>query len=183
MTVEKGLEFSRAVAIADLSGGEIRIDAEADERAALARRFGLVALDSLDATVHLIAKEGGGVQLRGTLRADVTQSCVVTLKPVHSFIEASFDRHYAQTEKTGTPEEEDIALDAEDPPEPLVDDIIDLGEAVSEQLALEINPFPRSKEATFEGYVSGSPDTGGEAAPSGPFAALTEFRKLKRDSE
>ena len=107
MTIEKGPEFSRAVAIADLTGGEIRIDAEADERAALARRFGLVALDSLDAMVHLIAKEGGGVQLRGTLRADVTQSCVVTLQPVHSFIEASFDRHYAQTEKTGTPEEED----------------------------------------------------------------------------
>ncbi len=183
MTVEKGPGYSRAVAIADLTGGEIRIDAEADERAALARRFGLVSLDSLDATVHLVAKEGGGVRLRGTLRADITQSCVVTLEPVRSSVEASFERHYAQVEKTGTPAEEDIVLDGEDPPEPLVDDTIDLGEAVSEQLALEIDPFPRSQDATFNGYVSGSRDTGGEAAPSGPFAALTEFKKLKRESE
>ncbi|MDP6788771.1 MAG: DUF177 domain-containing protein [Rhodospirillales bacterium] len=183
MTVEEGPEFSRPVVITDLTGGEIRVDAKADERAALARRLGLLALDSLDATIHLAAKEGGGVRLRGTLRAKVTQSCVVTLEPLHSTVKATFERHYAPAEKTGTAAEEDLALDGEEPPEPLLGDTIDLGEAVAEQLALEIDPFPRSPGATFNGYVSDKADSGGEAAPSGPFAALAEFKKLKRESE
>ena len=117
MTVEKGPEFSRTVALTDLAGGEIRIDAEAGERAALARRLGLVALDSLDATVRLVVKEGGDVvRLRGTLRADVTQSCVVTLEPVRSSVEVPFERHYSRAEGPGTPAAEDIAPDGEEAP-------------------------------------------------------------------
>jgi len=187
MTVGKKLEFSRPVALTDLAGGEIRIMAETDERAALARRLGLVALDSLHATVCLDPKEsGGGVRLRGTLRADVTQACVVTLEPMRSSVEAPFERRYARAEGQRPPEPEDIPPDGEEPPEPLVGDTVDLGEAVAEQLALEIEPFPRTPNAAFSGYVSGTVDTEDAedgAEPSGPFAALAEIKGLRRDSE
>jgi hypothetical protein len=80
MIVQTELEFSRPVALTNLAGGEIRIMAGTDERVELARRLGLVALDSLHATVCLEPEENGGiVRLRGTLRADVTQACVVLL--------------------------------------------------------------------------------------------------------
>ena len=187
MMVEKEPEFSRAVAIADLAGGEIRVTADTDERAALARRLGLVALNSLDATVCLYAKEDDDiVRLRGTLRADMTQACVVTLEPVRSSVEAPFERQYTRTEGPGTPAPKDIPPDGEEPPEPLVGDTVDLGEVVAEQLALEIEPFPRTPNAAFGGYISGTADaedTKSEAEPSGPFAALAEIKGPRRDSE
>ncbi len=185
--VEKEPEFFRPVALTDLAGGEIRITAKTDERTALARRLGLVALDSLDATVRLDVKEGGDVvRLRGTLRADVTQACVVTLAPVRSLVEAPFERQYAPVEGPAPKVPGDIEPDGEDPPEPLAGDTVDLGEAVAEQLALEIEPFPRNPDAAFGGYVSGpagAEDAEGRANPPGPFAALAAIKGLRQDSE
>jgi uncharacterized metal-binding protein YceD (DUF177 family) len=184
MTADKRPEFSRAVAVADLTGGEVRVEAGADEREALARRMELVALDGLDATVRLVVEEGGRVvRLRGTLRAEVTQSCVVTLEPVRSRIEAPIERQYVVAEGPGMAAAVDIAPDGEEPPEPLVDGTVDLGEAVAEQLALEIDPFPRIPGATFDGYANGAADAGSGTEPSGPFAALAEIKGLRRDSE
>lgn len=184
MTAEKRPEFSRTLAVADLADDEIRVEAEADERAALARHLGLVALDRLDATVRLVVKEGGGVvRLWGVLRAEVIQSCVVTLQPVRSRIEARFERCYAEADRPGKATAGDIAPDGEEPPEPLVGGTVDLGEAVAEQLALEIEPFPRSSGATFDGYVSGTEDAARATEVSGPFAALAKIKGLKRDSE
>ena len=68
----------------------------------------------------------------------------------------------------------------------MVGDTVDLGEAVAEQLALEIELFPRTPNAAFSGYVSGTVDTEDAedgAEPSGPFAALAEIKGLKRDPE
>ena len=187
MIVQTELEFSRPVALTNLAGGEIRIMAGTDERVALARRLGLVALDSLHATVCLEPEENGGiVRLRGTLRADVTQACVVTLEPVRSSVDALFERRYARAEGQRSPEPEDIPPDGEEPPEPVVGDTVDLGEAVAEQLALEIELFPRTPGAAFSEYFSRTVDI--EDAEdgvelSGSFAALAEIKGLKRDPE
>ena len=187
MTIEKEPDFSRAVALADLPGGGIHITAEINERAALARRLGLVALDSLDATICLDAEEDGDVvRLWGTLKAHVTQACVVTLEPVRSSIEAAFERHYTLGKGPETRVPEDISPDGEEPPEPLVGDTVDLGAAVAEQLALEIEPFPRAPDAAFRSYESGARnawETASKAEPSGPFAALAVIKGLRRDSE
>ena len=184
MTAEKRPDFSRSVAVADLADGEVRVEAEADERAALAQRLGLIALDRLDATVRLDVKAGGRVvRLRGTLRAEVTQSCVVTVEPVRSRIEAPFERQYVAAKGPGTPAAVDISPDGAEPPEPLVGGTFDLGAAVAEQLALEIDPFPRTPGATFNGYVGGAADAGGGAESSGPFTGLAKIKGLRQDSE
>jgi uncharacterized metal-binding protein YceD (DUF177 family) len=181
MTAETDPDFSHTVAVADRPDREVRIEAKADERAALARRLGLVALDSLEATIRLLVKAGGRVvRLRGTLRAEVIQSCVVTMEPMRSRIEIPFERHYEAAEGLGTPAVVDIALDGEEAPEPLVDGTIDLGKAVAEQLALEIDPFPRIPGAAFNGYVSAAAS---RVESSGPFAALAKIKGSGRDPE
>jgi len=84
------------------------------------------------------------------------------------------------------PEPEDIPPDGEEPPEPVVGDTVDLGEVVAEQLALEIELFPRTPGAAFSEYFSRPVDI--EDAEDGvellgSFAALAEIKGLKRDPE
>src|SRR5205085_10426318 len=76
-------EFSRPVRIDTL--GELprsmEIAAEVEERAALARRFGLLAIDRLEAGLS-IARRGGEVLLHGTLPAGVVQARAASGAPV-----------------------------------------------------------------------------------------------------
>ena len=55
-----------------------------------------------------------------------------------------------------------MGWDEDDPDEPIIDGIIDIGEVAAERLGLEINPFPRAPDAEFNGYTSSEgPRTGG----------------------
>ena len=179
MTQRPAPEFSHAVAVESLEDGEtvIDIEADADERAALARRFGLLALDSLTAKVGLTPVDGGLVRVHGTLAAKVTQACVVTLEPVMTRVEGSFERLYG----AGAPEEAGGPItdaDAEESPEPFTHGAVDVGEAVAEQLALELDPFPRPPGAAFDGFSNGSKSVvDDDTGDAGPFAVLARLKE------
>src|SRR3546814_17285680 len=72
-------EFSRAIRLDTIGEQPRRIEIEADaaERAALAARFGLIAIDRL-AAVFTLHRETGGVVVRGSVKGAVSQKCVVT---------------------------------------------------------------------------------------------------------
>jgi uncharacterized metal-binding protein YceD (DUF177 family) len=176
-------EFSRIVDVERLGEAEElhEIEATADERAALAERFGLVALESLTASLRLRRARGGAVRVTGQFSADVVQTCVVTLEPVPSHIEETFRLLYvpeealAQRKEVLTPHEE------EEMPEPLVGNAIDLGEAVAQQLGVALNPYPRAPGASLE--ASNGPEREGTApgaAATGPFAALAGLKKKRK---
>jgi uncharacterized metal-binding protein YceD (DUF177 family) len=158
-------EFSRLVPLADLAAGSRRqaIVAEPAERQALAARFGLLALDGLAAIVELCRGEGGTVLLEATLEAAFEQSCVVTLEPVAGTLSACFQLRYGPASA-----ETEIAVAADAPAfEPLGGDCIDIGEAVAQELSLQLPAFPRLPDAAV--------DAGAEAAPPAPaLAALAE---------
>ena len=67
----------------------LSIEADSDERTALAERFGLVSLDALSADLTM-QREETGLMVRGTVRAAVQQACVVTGDPVASDIDETF---------------------------------------------------------------------------------------------
>ena len=192
MTAPEVTEFSRPLSPESLGekGKVLSIEANADERSRLAQRLGLDGLDALSAEIRLTLRSGGRmVRLEGTFKALVRQICVVTLEPVEDRIEGSIERIYDTTFEELENEEENIDMDGENPPDPLIGGKIDAGEAVAEQLALEINPFPRKKGTTFADYSAG-PDGGGvsgdetgeNAAPSAnPFVGLKKLKnKLKK---
>ncbi len=175
-------EFSRLVPVDRLGEAEIteEISAEPGERAALARRFGLLSLDRLSATLRL---ERAGAQnlvrIAGRLAAEVTQACVVTLEPVSARLEKDFTLLYdldaaaAQGEAEGA-REVMVEPEAEEPPEPVGQHGIDLGEAVAQQLAIALDPYPRAPEAALpEERRAGA---GGARAAEGPFAALESLK-------
>ncbi len=142
-------EFSRPVEWR--ASGKPRISltirANRDECAALAQRLDLLAVLSLEASVVVRLVAGGErLQLSGRLRATVRQSCVVTLAPVESTIDEEFTVLYAPPDAA---EDELVMGPAGDDSwdEPWPGDVLDVGEAVAQQLALAIDPYPRAPGA------------------------------------
>ena len=70
-------EFSRPVDERQVTAKPITIEATAEERRALARRFGLVAIKQLQARVA-IERHGQALLARGRLSAAIVQSCAVS---------------------------------------------------------------------------------------------------------
>jgi len=141
-------EFSRRVELARLGALEAiyPISADAAEREALVRRFDLLSLDRLEAKIRLQRLAGGMVRLSGWLGADVVQACVVSLEPVASMLDWDFTVLYGSTEPGKT-----VMVDLEtDEAEPFDGDAIDIGEAVAQQLALALDPYPRAPGASLE---------------------------------
>jgi uncharacterized metal-binding protein YceD (DUF177 family) len=168
-------EFTRVVSTARLTGTACHhIEANEEERARLAERFGLIALPSFAADVELRRLAGGRVRLDATLRAEVVQPCVVTLEPVPGTVEEAFTLVYAPD----APEViEDVLVSGdEEIVAPLVGESIDIGEAAAQELSLALDPFPRADGAALP---AAEPETAAEAAETGrsPFAALAKLRR------
>lgn len=183
------VELSRPVYIDDLGLQEYVTDItpSEDELKALGERLKVDSLDALSAHASVKLLPTGDVRLQASFQASLTQTCVVTLNPVSSDISSEFVTIYSHTsdDETSTDEEEFADLeDNFDPPEPIIDGKIDIGEAVSEHLALEIAPFPRVKGATFDGYCIG---TNGRNEPveekKSPFAVLERLKETPKTSE
>lgn len=169
-------EFSRPVRL-DSLGAVARtfpLAADAAERGALAQRFGLAALDRLEASVSL-RRADAIVHAEGTLLAEVTQSCVATGEPLPVTLEEPFTLRFAPeaAEIAG----EEIELDAEACDTiPYSGGAIDLGEAVAETMALALDPFPRGPNAEAALRAAGVVAEGEEQAEPGPFARLAALR-------
>jgi hypothetical protein len=172
-------EFSRLV-LRDSFGNEgVALDIEADdaERAQLALRFGLLTLDFLKASVEIkpIGRKGV-VRVEGRLEASLSQASVVSLKPVPEEIKASFSRLYAPEEEVEKLAGEiDLAADESDPPDPFEGGGIDIGEAAAEELALALEPYPRTPEEKDKEFQHIEGD--GEASVVTPFKVLERLKK------
>jgi uncharacterized metal-binding protein YceD (DUF177 family) len=164
-------EFSRPVRLDELSQQMRRYDIEANEaeRAALARRFDLQGIGKLAAQVTLKSEAAGKrVRLTATIDADVVQSCVVTLDPVPAHVSTSFEVLY---DRTAAPAAREVVVDAADLDIlPLEGETLDIGEAVAEELALSLDPYPRAPGAQVEGVPE--PHEGGNR----PFEMLARFK-------
>ncbi|MFI4948679.1 MAG: YceD family protein [Alphaproteobacteria bacterium] len=137
------------------------ISATEAERAALARRFDLVALDRLSATVELARRGEDMFLLRAAFAAEFVQNCVVTLDPVGGTVSEEFTLLYGPPEmeaQAGQTVEDEVAF------EPLAGTAIDIGEAVAQQFSLALPPFPRSPGAAIDAEAPPADDSGPLAA-------------------
>ncbi len=171
----RALELSRVLLLSELDDREVVRDivATAEERAAIACRLGVEELTALEAEVRVgPGPIKGSVLVSGTLRADLVQTCVVILVPVDNRVEMSFETAYARPEVVADwPIDDD---EAPGPPEAIIDEQIDLGEEVVQQLACAIDPYPRAPGAEVDERWVGAVNDGSVA---GPFAALARLRQ------
>lgn len=173
-------EFSRPFAVDEMGADEVRVELEAraEERAALARRLDLLALDRLTAVARIKRSGAGGAfGVHVNFVADVVQSCVVTLDPIPVHIEESVDLVYAPEHEIPVERVEVVlSQEGEDRPEPLREGAIDLGEAVAEHLALALDPYPRRPGVSLDDVRrAGGPESGAE--DEGPLAMLRRWKE------
>jgi uncharacterized metal-binding protein YceD (DUF177 family) len=154
-------------------GREVTFSASDEERAALAARFDLEGLAALAGRAVVTRIAGGKLfRLEAAFEADAVQTCVVTLDPLPVRLSETFTMTFAPAEDIERPSEVVIG-EEEDPPEPLVDGTIDVGEAVAEHLSLALDPFPRKAGAE----IPENPAAAAEEERPHPFAALAQLKK------
>lgn len=160
-------EFSRPIRARHLPGEAITLEASEAERAALARRFGVVAVDRLTAKVTL-APDKDAVLASGTLAADLVQTCAVSGEDFTVHIDEPVALRFAAPVPRAA--EEDLELPGEEPDEiEFTGETFDLGEAIAQTLALAIDPYasgPAAEAARAEAGLSG------DDQPRGPLADL-----------
>lgn len=149
------------------------VEADEDERAALAQRFGLPAVHALTAQVQF-ARNGEAIDARGRMTASFEQLCAVTDEPfANTLDEAIAFRFVPALPAHGEDEEIEFADDAPDEIE-YDGAAFDLGEAVAQSFGLALDPYAEGPGADAIRRAVGLSD---EDAPGGPFAALAALKK------
>jgi uncharacterized metal-binding protein YceD (DUF177 family) len=157
------------------------LEASAAERQAMADLAGVREVLSAHADLEIVPKSGGRLQVTGHVRARVGQTCVVTLDPIESEIDEDIDltfapeaeaRRLADLIEEG--EDDKDPPEVADPPEAIVNGIIDLGRIATDALFLAIDPYPRKPGVVFEAEVT-APDP-----EDHPFAALKALQDNKQ---
>jgi Large ribosomal RNA subunit accumulation protein YceD len=143
--------FSRELAVDSVpdSGLDIGVDANEAECAALAEECGLAAIHELEAGFQVRKLDRARFKVTGSLRARVTQICVVSLEPFETLVEAGIDVDFAPSGVSGG----GLAAafhGGEDFPDPIVDGKIDLGALAAEFLVLNLDVHPRKPGVSFD---------------------------------
>jgi uncharacterized metal-binding protein YceD (DUF177 family) len=143
-------EFTRIIDIRHLEAKPVTITASAEEAKALAKRFLLVAVNELEATVTL-TRDGPVVNAKGRLKADFVQSCAVSGEDLPMKVDEALEFRFVpatsiETEDLSADQEIEITSDDCDEIE-YTGERFDLGEAVAQSLGLAIDPFATGPDA------------------------------------
>jgi hypothetical protein len=156
------------------AGFELDIVPGTEELRALASWAGVDEVSRFKAHVFVRPQSRTRFLMETQFDADIVQSCVVTLQPVHTEIARSFTR--ALQLMPGSQRFADngglvsATAVAEDSPDEIDSPVYDLGTPLREELVLAIDPYPRAPGVAFEAPAD-------EDRPESPFAVL---EKLKR---
>ncbi|MFM9939942.1 MAG: YceD family protein [Hyphomicrobiaceae bacterium] len=169
-------------AVLDVPDGGLAVSRAATpaERVPLATALDILAVDHAQLDGRIRSAGEGRYRLDGTLTADVSQACVVTLDPVPArlAIKLAIDflpQALLPPPIPTSPDEADADEEAR-LAEPIVNGVMDLGEVVFQEIAAALDPYPRLPDAALDQTEAGPKDDGG----TNPFAKL---RNLKLPSD
>ncbi|WP_108883353.1 YceD family protein [Anderseniella sp. Alg231-50] len=177
--MSEDLEFSRLFDVSRMApeGASETISATTEECAAVAARFGVEAVHSISATIHIQPWKRGGFRARGEASASITQTCVVTLDPFESDVRAQLDQVFIARDSRLAADDVEVVVSHDEEDIGYIDDgEIELGEFAVEALCLELDPYPRKDGAELP--VSSSGEAGTDEPKVSPFAVLKQL-KLK----
>jgi len=166
-------EMPRLVKARPLPADPVVIEADAAERDALARRFGLGGIDSLRAEVVLEEKgphKSGVIRASGVLSAAVQQICAVSNENFPVTLSEPFELRFVPAATRA------MATDGDEPPEIELEreeldeieyagDSFDLGEAVAQTLGLAIDPYAEGPGAEAARRKAGITNEGEHYGP------------------
>lgn len=165
------LGWEHAVQDIPESGLVVERSASPEELGVVARTLELLGCRSLVARYALTPRGGGHVELAGSLKAQVEQSCVVTLEPLLNDVTADFRVDYWPETELPEPGGGVVDMNDEAELEPIVAGRIEVGRVVFQALAGAIDLFPRKPGVTFE-----PPPDAADGRSESPFAALAKMK-------
>ncbi len=187
-------EWSYLVKIEELGNNPKTFNFKADEqqRIDMARRFGIVSVESAQASVTLQPIGGGSIHAIGSVSADVTQSCVVSLMPVQTHAEDEFEGWFgdknkalsfakAKSDREAKKGQTEIEILEESvDPEPIINGKIDIGELATQYLSLALEPFPKIEGVAYEfGPPESEKGEEGASLRKSPFEALKDWKEKR----
>ncbi len=141
-------ELSRPLRVHEIGAVPYTLDVEAKpaERAALAKRFALLELETLTASLNA-RSEAAGVRVSGRVMARGAQACGLSGVAVPFAIDEAVDLRFARVQAVAG---DDVELSDGDLDVMEIDgDSIDLGEAAAQSLGLALEPYPRAPGAAL----------------------------------
>ena len=173
-------EFSHPISVDRLNETEtfLKLSANEKERKSLSDRFGISSIKSLTADVRIEPKSKGKkveVMVDADISAKVIQTCVVTLDPIKNEVHTKARVHFVSDEPKISADDE-IWGEDDDLPDLIIDGVIDIGEIVAEQVALLLDPFPRSPGAQFDTQEEDVETLEGVEKKPHPFAVLEKLK-------
>ncbi len=166
----------------------ISISATSEQRKDITRRLRIESIETLQASFTIERESGGNlIHVEGAVSAQVHQFCAITLVPLQSDIEETFEAWFADQEQAVPLEkvrrermsklvDSELPLaDERDDPEPVIEGFIDLGELATQYLSLAINPYPHA-EGAFSDSVMSDLKAVQEPVRKNPFAALKDWK-------
>ncbi|MCS6985982.1 MAG: DUF177 domain-containing protein [Sphingomonadaceae bacterium] len=146
----EGFEHRVALDHIPAAGLDLRLEADADVRAAIARRFDWLALDRLVAEVR-VQRIAGGARVMGRVTAQAALACVASGEPVAAVVDERFDLRFLPS----GPALDEVELSADDLDVlPLDADGVAVGEAVVQTVALALPAYPRAAGVVVPGLLS-----------------------------
>jgi hypothetical protein len=169
------LAWDHAVQEIPEAGLAVERSASPEELEAVARALELVACRSLTARYTVTPGGGGHVQVAGSVKGVVEQTCVVTLEPLINEVSDSFRVDYWPDTEMPEPSGGEVDMHDEADLEPIVAGRIEVGRVIFECVAGAIDLFPRKPGITFEG----PPEDDSSAGAGSPFAALAKMKNKR----
>ena len=170
--------FSFVVRVHDIpaAGMDLTIVADERDRAEIAEALEIPDVAGLQADIRLETSDGNAVRLRGNLKGNVVQTCIVTLEPVEQQIEESLDVVFLPQESGGSDGGKVIQLDPlqDDDVEEYRNGRIELAGYLTEHLALGLDPYPRIPGTDFPAHIED--DTSDKVSP---FESLKKLKEKK----
>ncbi|MDQ8698286.1 DUF177 domain-containing protein [Hyphomicrobium sp. LHD-15] len=150
-------------------------EATEEERIELARELDILSCEALKATYVIKALGSGRYNFSGTLEAEVTQACVVSLEPVPGRLSESYSIELGPIEalQDETPVDGDRVVSSVPDVEPIEDGRIEVGSMIFGVLSAGLDPYPRKPGAEFE-WVD--PKLAADPDGASPFAALAKLK-------
>ena len=171
-------ELTRMIKIRLLPGDPVIVEANEEEREALARRFALPAVEDVKAEITL-ENDGNSILARGNLKASIKQDCAISGEEFAVSIDEPVLLRIVEAHSTAQGDDEEIEIELTDEDCDEIEysgDAFDLGEAIAQSLGLAIDPYaegPNADEARKKAGISGDDE------PSGPLAEA--LKALKPD--
>ena len=188
--IDVGSEWVHQVDVTNLGGKKLPVTLSAPHETCkkLLPRLGLLSLESVEADLVFARGDSSAViHVTGRIRAELSQSCVVTLEPIKAQVDAPFEAWFADAQaavlfakarhdrKLSKGSGEMPMLDESEDPEPVIEGKIDAGELVVQHLLLSIDPYPH-KEGTHYEIGDDTVKTVVSEPGKNPFAALKDWK-------